>query len=406
MRPALALATALIGLGLMAAASPAQPSKGGTFRYSLDVDIDYVDPALAYSAPSWEIEYATCSMLVNYPDAPAPRGARLVPEAAASMPTISRNGRVYTFRIRPNLRFSSGTTIGPGNFAYALNRVLNRRMSSPGQRFFKDIAGAKAVIDGRALTATGIRVLRGNRLQIRLNARRPDFLARLAMPFACAISRGTPIEPDGIKAPVIGSGPFYVAEWTPKRQIVLRRNRFYRGPRPHRVEKIVYDIGLPLATIRMNMEGGKTDHGPVPAAAHAELGSRYGVRRRSPGQYFVNPRATIRYLTMNHDRELFGKPGGGQGAQLGNVPLKRAVNYAIDRTALLAQRGAYAGAMTPVPPAEDPGWPRRQAVPVSARSRQGAGARSGQHPEREGRLLHLQQRALHSDRPDCPGQSP
>ena len=120
MRPALALATALIGLGLMAAASPAQPSKGGTFRYSLDVDIDYVDPALAYSAPSWEIEYATCSMLVNYPDAPAPRGARLVPEAAASMPTISRNGRVYTFRIRPNLRFSSGTTIGPGNFAYAV----------------------------------------------------------------------------------------------------------------------------------------------------------------------------------------------------------------------------------------------------------------------------------------------
>ena len=43
--------------GPQASSGPAQT--GGTFRYSLDTDIDYVDPALAYYIYSWQIEYAT-----------------------------------------------------------------------------------------------------------------------------------------------------------------------------------------------------------------------------------------------------------------------------------------------------------------------------------------------------------
>lgn len=326
--------------------SPGIAQAGGTFRYSLDTDIDYVDPALAYYLPAWEIEYATCSMLMSYPDAPAPRGARLVPDAAAAMPEVSRDGRTYTFRLRQNRRFSDGSRVTALSFKRALSRVLHPVMESPGQAFFKDIVGAEEFIDREARNVVGISVLRGNRLRIRLKKRAPDLLARLAMPFACAVKPDTPFNPDGIEAPVVGSGPYYIAERIPRRSIVLRRNRFYRGPRPHHIGAIVYDIGLPLSTIRMKIEGGSTDHGPVPAAAHAQLGPRFGVRRRSPGRYFVNPRATLRYLTMNHERELFGKPGGGPGAQLGNVPLKRAVNYAIDRTALLQQSGAYSGGFT------------------------------------------------------------
>jgi ABC-type transport system substrate-binding protein len=40
---------------------------------------------------------------------------------------------------------------------------------------------------------------------------------------------------------------------------------------------------------------------------------------------------------MNHDRPLFG------GSAAGNVGLKKAVNNAIDRIAMINQRGAYAG---------------------------------------------------------------
>jgi ABC-type transport system substrate-binding protein len=60
-RLTLSLVSLVLGAALLAAsstASPAAPSAtaapsgpaqtGGTFRFSLDTDIDYVDPALAY----------------------------------------------------------------------------------------------------------------------------------------------------------------------------------------------------------------------------------------------------------------------------------------------------------------------------------------------------------------------
>jgi ABC-type transport system substrate-binding protein len=332
-------AAALIGFALLAAGGNAGPQAAGTFRYSLDVDIDYVDPALAYYARTWEILYATCSMLVSYPDAPAPRGSMLIPDAAAAMPGVSRDGRTYTFRVRPGLRFSDGSRLTATAFRTALARVRHPRMESPGADFFGDI------VDVRALA--------GNRLRIRLRKRSPDLLARLAMPFACAVKPGTPVAPDGIQAPVVGSGPYYVAEWEPRRRILVRRNRFYRGPRPHKLNAILYDIGLPAPTIKLNIDSGRSDHGPVQPSAHAQLAAEHGLRRRSPGRYFVNPQATLHYLTMNHERELFGKPGGGPGAGLGNVPLKRAINYAIDRTALIGLRGAFAASFADqaLPPA-------------------------------------------------------
>jgi peptide/nickel transport system substrate-binding protein len=321
--------------GVSASSGPAQT--GGTFRYSLDTDIDYVDPSLAYYTISWQIEYATTSMLMNYPDAAAPRGSRLVPEVAHGFPRISKDGRTYTFNLKKTYRFSNGKPVTAASYAAAINRNLNPKMASPAQPFIEDVVGAEAVINGKATKASGVKVLSPYTLQIRLSKRAPDLLSRLAMPFFAPIPTNLPINPDGISAPVVGSGPYYIAKWEPKRSISMVRNRFYKGPRPHNVNRVDFDIGLPLATIRLNIESNATDFGPVPPSAHAELGQKYGVRKASPGQYFVNPSAAFRYLAMNHDRPLFG------GSGLGNVGLKKAVNTAIDRIAMINQRGAYAG---------------------------------------------------------------
>ncbi len=348
----LSVAMLAIGAGLLAATATAGSSgssgaqassgaaqKGGTLRVSLNTDLDYVDPALAYYTVSWSIEYATCSNLMNYPDAPAPRGSRLVPEVAQGSPVISKNGKTYTFTLKKSYRFSNGAKITAANYAAAINRNLNPKMASPAQPFIEDILGAKAVIDGQATKAAGVKVLSPYKLQVRLTKRAPDLLSRLAMPFFCAIPANLPINPDGISAPVVGSGPYYIAKWEPKRSITLLRNRFYKGPRPHNVNAVQYDIGLPLTTIRLNIENNTSDYpgDGLPPAAFAELGQKYGVRKGSPGQFFVNPSAAFRYLAMNHDRPLFG------GSPAGNVGLKKAVNNAIDRIAMINQRGAYAG---------------------------------------------------------------
>jgi peptide/nickel transport system substrate-binding protein len=350
-RLTVSLAMLIVGAGLLAASAVAGPSSsaapqasssgqariGGTFKHSLSVDIDYVDPALAYYTPSWAIMYATGAMLLNYPDAAAPKGSRLVPEVAKGFPRISKNGLTYTFQLKNSFRLSNGQPVTAANFVYSINRDLARRMSSPAQPFVEDIAGAEAVIAGRATRATGLKAIGKYTLQIKMTRRAPDLLARLAMPFFQAIPTNLPIEPDGVNAPVQTAGPYYIQKWERNRQVVVARNRFYKGPRPHNVNSIVVDVGLPLETIKLNIDRGVTDTGDIPPSAHAELGRRYGVKKASPGRYFANPAPTIQYLSMNHDRPLFG--GGG----LGNLRLKKAVQYAIDRQAILVQRGAYGG---------------------------------------------------------------
>ena len=156
-------------------------------------------------------------MLLNYPHAPAPRGSRLTPEVAQGFPRISRNGLIYTFTLKRTFRLSNGQPLTARNFAWAINRALQKRMASPAQPFIEDIAGASAVIDGRAQRASGVTTPNAYTLRIRMAKRAPDLLARLAMPFFCGMPSNLPVNADGVSAPVVGSGPYFIKEWTKNR---------------------------------------------------------------------------------------------------------------------------------------------------------------------------------------------
>lgn len=330
MRAALAVAFAVL------LASPALAATGGTLRYDLPDDVDSTDPALAYFAHSWQVEYATCLKLVNYPDANGPRGSTLVPEAATSLPRVSNGGRTYDFTVSaPWTRFSNGERVGPESFAHAIERVLDPRMQSPGAQFVADLVGAQARLAGEAQSLPGVRV-NGRHLRITLTQPTPDFLARIAMPFFCAVPADLPVDPTGVTP--AAAGPYYIAARTPNRSLTLRRNPYYKGTRPRNPATIEFVVGNSIEATRLRIEKGETDTGLFPAAAAAELGKKYGVNK---GRFWVKPMLNIWYLAFNHDRPLFG-PGGGAG----NVALKRAVNVALDRHALLIQAGAYFGRRT------------------------------------------------------------
>jgi peptide/nickel transport system substrate-binding protein len=342
---ALVLLALFLAGGGSAAATPQTPL--GPLRYDLDTDIDYVDPALAYYVPTWQLEYATCAKLLNYPDAPAPVGSRLVPEIAGAMPTVSADGRTYSFTIRDDFWFSPpavGERVTAQSMKYTFERTLDRRMSSPAQPFFDDIVGAQAFISGAASEISGI-VAHGDTLTITLLEPAGDFLGRVAMPFTCAVPLSLPIDPDGVPAPVPSAGPYYIAAWSPRQSILALRNPHYAGSRPRHFDSFEYSIGYPPATTLQRIHDGLADHGPVPPSAHADLAPRYGpnspAAQRGRQQWFAEITPTIRYLAMNTERPLFA-----------NRYMRQAVNFALHRPALAAQRGEHAGVLTDqyVPP--------------------------------------------------------
>ena len=345
--PALPFALLAAGTALLVAAGLAHPAgdarKGGTLRYSLPADVDFVDPALAYFARSWPIGYVTCAKLFNYPDAPGAAGTRLVPEVVDRF-TVSKDGQTYTFALKKTFRFHTGAPVTAQSFTDAINRVAQPKLGSPATAYMDEIVGANAVTEGKATSISGVRALGRYRLQIRLTRPLGDFTARLTLPFFCPVLPNTSIDPAGIDNPA-GSGPYYINERTVNQRIVLKRNPYYRGDRPASVEQVVWTVNTHEACL-LAVEQDQIDHcffGGLGGSSRA-LAEKYGINRPD-GQFFVRPALATWFVAFNHDRPAFNGPG--------QVPLKKAINFAIDRPALASANGYLAGKRTDqmLPPA-------------------------------------------------------
>ena len=173
------------------------------------------------------------------------------------------------------------------------------------------------------------------------------------MPFFCAIPVDTPLIPEGVHS-IASAGPYWISSYTPNRRIVLERNPYYRGPRPHNPERIVFDIGISQASSLLTIKRGEADYtgDPLSASAYSELGRTYGVNKK---QFFVNPQLSVVYYALNTTRPLFEH----------NVPLRRAIGFAIDRQALLKQSGpCYGTPATHILPPGVAGYSKQQLYPT------------------------------------------
>lgn len=332
------------GTGLLAAAALAGPAqkRGGTLRLARTRDFDSLDPAIGYLSDTWKLEFATCAKLYNYPDKPVPEGARVIPEVAKSFPKVSKDGKTQTIELKRSYGFHTGQRITAANFVAAINRDASPMLQSPAAQYLHEIAGADAVISGRARTISGVKAAGAYQLRIRTTRPLFDLVSRLTMPFFCPLPTSTPLEE--IDNPP-GSGPYYIASHVPNRQVVLKRNRFYRGQRPANVDQVVWTLGVGFSACEQGVERNELDEcAAFPRSDAREIAAKYGVNRKD-GRFFFNPVLGTSFFAFNHDRPGFKGPG--------QIPRKQAINWALDRRALVATTGYLGGKRTDqiLPPA-------------------------------------------------------
>ena len=297
--------------------------RGGIFKVVLS-DLDYVDPALSYSLGGWAILDTTCARLMTYPDKPAPEGLRVVPEVAVDYPKISHNGKTYTFTLRTGFRFSDGTPVRASAFAHAISRTLAPGVESGARAYTQDIVGAADVLAGKTQVPRGV-TARGNTLVVHFTRPIGDFAAMTTMPPFCAVPTDVPPDPEGVRS-FRSAGPYVITEYRPGERVTIRRNRFYRGTRPHFVDG--FDVDLRIATPSEaldQVEAEKADWSVALAGNYFEpgrdLAAKFGVDK---ARFFVRPGLILRHLVFNHARPLFRD----------NERLARAINFALDRRAL------------------------------------------------------------------------
>lgn len=343
MRLWLSLAMLSVGGALMAAAqlAGAAPERKGVFKVGTTGASLQVDPQLAYTATTWWLEYATAAKLYNYPDKRGPAGSILVPEVASRF-SVSNAGRRYTFFIRKGFRFSDGTTVTARNFKYAIDRAANHDLASPAAGFITDpkgtnIVGAKDVNDGLTNHVSGVRA-RGNKLIVDLEEPDGTFLSKITMPFFQATPTNLPLDREVVDVSSMeelpSAGPYAFTRNEVDTLTSIRKNPYWTpGPgrkRPRNLAGLDLRWGLNEQTAYNQVLRNELDEGPLPAASVQEVADRFGVNR---SRFWTKPVNCTGYLPLNMANDLFK----------GNLKLRQAVNYAINRRAYVAQAGPYAG---------------------------------------------------------------
>jgi peptide/nickel transport system substrate-binding protein len=336
------LSAAFAGLGLVmivaaifagTASSASKPSKpvskhalkGGTLRVNAsNNDFEFSDPGLAYDTLSWSMLYTTQMLLVNFPEKSGQAGSVLYPEAATSFPTVSKDGKTYTFHIRPGLKFSDGSAVTAAAYQRAWERNLSPKMGSPvgvNDQFQTVIVGGQAFLDGKASSISGIKAS-GLTLTFRLTKPNPTFTAFLGMQWFGAVKPDMPYTTSGVTGSYPSAGPYYIQSREVGRSLVEARNPYYKGSRPANPDKIVWTANTDQDQTLLQVRAGQVDvdaAGPPPTA-NASLAQQYGVNK---SRFFVGGSSCVIYWALNTSRAPFN-----------TLAARKAVNWALDRPAM------------------------------------------------------------------------
>ena len=354
------VAVAGSGVWVAVQSSPPEPAASGAADI-LRVErpegiINGTDPLIAFG--STQVQYATCALLYTYPDRPFPEGAVLQPEVAAALPTVTDGGRTYRIRVRSGFRFSppSNAPVTAEAFERAIVRGMHRRSRSYVPAILSDVVGAEAFNAGRSSRLAGV-AARGDVLTIRLVAPSVTLPARLANLLFCAVPPTTPVSGAGLDL-IPMAGPYYIASYSPRRRLVLRRNPNYTGERPARMREIVFDLEVRPRRAAELVEEGRADYlAAVPLDRVADLERRYGpgsaAAQTGHQRYFSGPTGTLHFLAFNMHRSLFA-----------DARLRRAVNFALDRRELAAHVPVSTGPGRPTDQFKAPGTPGFRDVAV------------------------------------------
>ncbi len=120
----LVLAAGLIAFSIVGCGKKTPPpTAGGVIIIGTTEKLTQLDPAQAYDFYTWEIFQNIYQTLLVY----TPGTTDLVPGLASDMPTASADNKEWTFKLRSDLKFSSGAPITAETVKYEIDRVMKTK---------------------------------------------------------------------------------------------------------------------------------------------------------------------------------------------------------------------------------------------------------------------------------------
>jgi ABC-type transport system substrate-binding protein len=351
------MATLAGGPGLAQTASPADPDQ--TLRIALyeggrsTLDGDYAtDPAISTAGRLFRCCLART--LMAYPGLPTLDGGTVLhPDLAADAPTISADGLLWTFRIRPGVRYQppyEDRTVVAADVIRAIERSarVSPEMTEEGLPLYR-LEGAAAYARSESPVITGLQSSDPMSLTFRLTAPDGAFGHHLTDPSTAPIPEGVSEGYD----PVVPSPGTFVLEAPPETPVYPFGPRFV-STGPYMFETHPADTsGGRAALVRNPSWDPATDpiRRPVPQrieiSTAPSLEEAEAMRERSEVDIVDRIADADTVARFQRDPELAGRllraatdtfmfvPMNLAVPPFDDVAVRRAVNAAVDRAALL-----------------------------------------------------------------------
>ncbi|HEY7040052.1 MAG TPA: ABC transporter substrate-binding protein [Methylomirabilota bacterium] len=281
-------------LCLLVLAGPAHGADGkaaGTLRGVFTSDPPTLDPAQATDTTSSAVVRQIFDTLVELDE-------RLEPvPALAERWTVSPDQRVYTFVLRPGVKFHNGRAMRAADVKFSFERAAR------GKRpwVFEKIAGARAFIKGQGGEIGGIRVVDDRTVELKLDTPFAPFLFLMAYDAASIVPREE-TERLGLTFATrpVGSGAFRLKEWRRDDRVVLEAfPDHFRGPAG--LERVVFRI-VPAEITRFNeFKAGHLDVSDIPTGHCRAVKADPGLK----GQVAIWPTLGTHAIRFNVEKPPF-----------------------------------------------------------------------------------------------------
>jgi ABC-type transport system substrate-binding protein len=337
------------------------PVMGGTLKIEGSSDLSAAaDPQGEYETTGFGLERTYTRQLIEYPSSSNfNKAVTLVPDAASAMPTVSSDGLTYTFTLRSGLMwntvpprpvtsmdFARGVlrncdpTLAPnGNPGYYISTIAGFKAwctAFEGQSGSESPAARAATILAGMSSVSGIKTPDSNTIVFTLTQPATDFTSILALPFASAAPveymKYTPLTPGNV---LYSDGPYAITTYNTGHEIILTRNAAWSqstDPIRHQYVNEI-DIKLDLAgsaaqtEVQQDMQAGTADLAWNTAVPPADIKGLETPTWNAQLGTFPAPGTTNPYL-------VFNVQSPNNGGALGNVKVRQALEYAIDKVAI------------------------------------------------------------------------
>ncbi len=259
----------------------AQPASGSmdTIIIGTTDEVNSLDAQDAYSTHDWEILKNTGVPLLKY----KPGTAELEPAAAEDFPTISDDGKTYTFKLRQDVKFADGTSVTSADYVRAWDRLntLEGQVSGLIQAYVESVEAPDDY--------TVVYHLKNSY----------GFFPALAAtaPFI-PMNPNTYPEDKIVQFPdkLDGSGPYRMVSYVPGQQMELEANPEYFGDDKPNIQHVIVRYFADPTTMSNAVEKGEID------IAWRTLGPVEAIRLQSVEGLTVEKinAPALRYIVFNN----------------------------------------------------------------------------------------------------------